>query len=228
MSVKEQIVARGGRHAVILCHPDPHSFNRAIANRYCEEVRAAGQEIVLRDLYAMHFDPVLHAAERPTLPNAIRSPDVTAERKILWGCDVFVLIYPIWFGSPPALMKGYVERIFGAGVTPDDVRQQVRDDLLGDKRLLSFTTSASSSVWLAQQGQERGLASVFDDYIVHAFGMHSRENKRFALITNEMDQQSVDQYLWQVGQQAQRTCAQVAFGDDALRHDPRLARQFSR
>jgi NAD(P)H dehydrogenase (quinone) len=228
MSVQEQVVARDGRHAVIICHPDPDSFNHAIAARYSDEVRAGGQTVVLRDLYAMHFDPVLKADELPTLADPVRSPDVTAEHEILSGCDVFVLIYPTWFGSPPAMVKGYVERVFGAGVSPEDVRQQARCDLLGDKRLLSFTTSAMSKDWLAREGQESGLNAVFDDYIVHAFGMHSREHKRFALITDEMAQRSVDQDLWQVAQQAQRTCAQVAFGDEALMHDPQLARRFSR
>lgn len=228
MTVHKQIEKLGGRHAVILCHPDPHSFDHAIASRYCDEVCAGGQSIVLRDLYAAHFDPVLKAEERPTLVGSIQSPDVTAEREILAGCDVFVLIYPIWFGSPPAMMKGYVERVFGAGVAPEDVRKQVRGDLLGDKRLLSFSTSALSNVWLAQEGQEMGLGSVFDDYIVHAFGMHSREHKRFGLITDEMDQRSVDTYLWEVAQQAHRTCAQVAFGDEALVRDPKLARQYHR
>lgn len=228
MSVQEQVVARDGRHAVIICHPDPDSFNHAIAARYCDEVRASGQTVVVRDLYATHFDPVLKAEERPTLAEPVQSPDVTAEHDILSGCDVFVLIYPIWFGSPPAMMKGYVERVFGAGVSSEDVRQQTRGDLLGNKRLLSFTTSAMSGPWLAREGQELGLSAVFDDYIVHAFGMHSREHKRFALITDETGQHSAASYLWEVAQQAHRTCAQIAFGDEALMHDPQLARRFSR
>jgi NAD(P)H dehydrogenase (quinone) len=228
MSIQEEVIARDGRHAVIVCHPDPDSFNHAIAARYCDEVRAAGQTVVVRDLYAMHFDPILKADERPTLADPVRSHDVMAEHEILLGCDVFVLIYPIWFGSPPAMMKGYVERVFGAGVSPDDVRHQARGDLLGNKRLLSFTTSAMSEPWLAQEGQEMGLGAVFDDYIVHAFGMHSREHKRFALITDKTGQQSAASYLWEVAQQAHRTCAQVAFGDEALMHDPQLARRFSR
>lgn len=228
MGEQEQVIARDGRHAVIVCHPDPDSFNHAIASRYCDEVRVAGQTVVVRDLYAMRFDPVLKAEERPTLAEPVLSPDVAAEQEILAGCDVFVLIYPIWFGSPPAMMKGYVERVFGAGVSPEDVRHQARGDLLGDKRLLSFTTSAMSTPWLAQEGQELGLGAVFDDYIVHAFGMHAREHKRFALITGETGQQSAATYLWEVAQQAHRTCAQIAYGDEALMHDPRLARRSSR
>ncbi len=210
MRIQEKAVARGGRHAVILCHPDPHSFNRAIANRYCEEVHAAGQETVLRDLYAMHFDPVLYANERPTLSTPMSAKDVAAEHNILWGCDVFVLIYPIWFGSPPAMMKGYVERVFGAGVSPEDVRRQDRGTLLGGKRLLSFTTSALSQYWLGEAGQETALTTIFDDYIVHAFGMHAREHTRFAQVTGEMSQPSAEQHLARVATQARRTCGQVA------------------
>lgn len=98
MSVQEQVVARDGRHAVIVCHPDPDSFNHAITARYCDEVRTVGQTVDVRDLYAMHFDPVLRADERPTLADPVRSHDVTVEHEVLSGCDVFVLIYPLGSG----------------------------------------------------------------------------------------------------------------------------------
>ncbi|MEG8014308.1 NAD(P)H-dependent oxidoreductase [Sphingomonas sp. 22R3R2A-7] len=227
MSVDEQAPGRGGRHAVILCHPDPHSFNHAIAARYCDAVRAAGQDVVLRDLYAMRFDPVLKADERPTLADPRRAPEVTAERELLAGCDLFVLIYPIWFGSPPAMMKGYIERVFGAGVTPEAVRRQVRDPLLGRKRLLSFTTAALSNVWLEEEGQEQGLRSVLDAYLVHAFGMQSHEHRRFDHITPDLSRHAADVCLRDVQTQARRSCAQVAFGDEALMHDPDLVRQVT-
>lgn len=115
MTVQDSVLTRRGRHTVILCHPEPHSFTHVIANAYCDVVRAAGQDVILRDLYALGFDPVLKGYERPTIENPVRSHDVTAELEIISGSDVFVLIYPIWFGSPPAMMKGYIERIFGAG-----------------------------------------------------------------------------------------------------------------
>ena len=213
MKVQEQVSASHRRHAVILCHPDNRSFNHAIATTYCDAVRAGGQEIVLRDLYALGFDPVLKAAERPTLSNPVTSQDVLAELQLLSGCDVFVLVYPLWFGSPPAMMKGYVERVFGAGVPPEDVRRRVCDNLLGNKRLLSFSTAASTTTWLAQEEQTTGLRTVFDDYIVHAFGMLSQEHMRLAQITGGLSRSAAEKYLLTVAQQAHRTCAQVAFGD---------------
>jgi NAD(P)H dehydrogenase (quinone) len=227
MSVEAELVAKACRHAVILCHPDPHSFNHGIAEAYCNAVHEAGQAVVFRDLYAIGFDPVLKAEERPTLPSPVLSSDVAAELEAIAESDVFVLIYPIWFGSPPAMMKGYVERVLGAGVCPDAMQKQVRTDLLGEKRLLSFTTSAATDIWLNEQGQEQGLRSVFDNYLVHAFGMHSQEHKRFDHVTADLSQRFADQYFLEVVKQANRTCAQIAFGDEALLHDPKLAQQFS-
>lgn len=226
MSVQEKIGVRAGRHAVILCHPDAHSFNHGIANAYCEAVRNAAQDVVLRDLYALGFDPVLKANERPTIANPVRSDDVTAELDLIAGSDVFVLIYPIWFGSPPAMMKGYIERVLGAGVPPANIQDQVRTNLLGNKRLLSFTTSATSDIWLNEQGEEQGLRSVLDNYLMHAFGMHAQEHKRFDHITPDLGERFAHQYFLEVANQAHRTCAQIACGDEALTHNSLLARQF--
>ena len=109
------IAKPAAHHAVILCHPDPHSFNAAVAQRYCETVRENGQTAVLRDLYQMRFNPVLHSDERPQTHDIVFAADVAAEIEEIRSADVFVLIYPIWFGTPPAMLKGYVERVFGAG-----------------------------------------------------------------------------------------------------------------
>ena len=220
--------AVGSRHAVILCHPDPLSFNHAIADTYCGAVRATGQTAVLRDLYAIGFDPVLKATERPTNVAAVYGQDVLDEIERIAGCDVFVLIYPIWFGTPPAMLKGYVERVFGAGVQPEALQGRARTDLLGGKRLLSFSTSAASKVWLDEQGQGQGLNSVFDQYLVHAFGMRSQEHRRFAYIVPGLSPRFADQYLGEVTAQAQRTCAQIAFGDEALLSDPALIARMAR
>ncbi|WP_176501195.1 NAD(P)H-dependent oxidoreductase [Sphingomonas sp. HMP9] len=228
MSVEAEVVAKAGRHAVILCHPDPRSFNHGIAEAYCDAVRNAGQSVVMRDLYALGFDPVLKADERPTLASPLLSADVAIELDMIAGSDVFVLIYPIWFASPPAMMKGYIERVLGSRVRPEAIQKRARTDLLGKKRLLSFTTSAASGIWLNEQGQEQGLRSVFDDYLVHAFGMHSQDHKRFDHITADLGQRFADQHFLEVATQAQRTCAQIAFGDEALLRDPTLARRFTR
>lgn len=207
MSDKPQIA---GRHVVILSHPTPGSFNHSIANAYCDAVRWAGQEVVLRDLYAIGFDPVLKAVEKPGPQHPHPFRDVADELDIIRRSDAFVLIYPIWFGSAPAMLKGYVDRVLGAGVVPQAVREGKPTSLLGGTQLLSFTTSATRGVWLAEQGQETALVTVFDRYLVHAFGMKGEKHVRFDHITDELTPRFAGQYLQKVKDEAQRMCTKLA------------------
>lgn len=225
-SAPDLVAAQPGRHAVILCHPDPGSFDHSIARTYCQAVHDCGQTTVLRDLYAIGFDPVLKADERPTLPNPVRTADVQAELDAIAGSDIFVLIYPIWFGTAPAMMKGYIERVLGSGVRPEAIVKQAQTSLLGGKRLLNITTSGTTDIWLNEQGQEEGLRSVFDQYLTHAFGMHSQEHLRFDHITSALSQRFADQYFLDVVDKAERACALIAFGDTAVHDNPNIARQW--
>jgi NAD(P)H dehydrogenase (quinone) len=199
-----------GRHVVILSHPEPGSFNHSVAQAYCDAVRWAGQEVVLRDLYAIGFDPVLKAVEKPGPAHPHPFRDVADELEIIRRTDVFVLIYPIWFGSAPAMLKGYVDRVLGAGVVPRAVREGVPTSLLGNKQLLSFTTSATRGAWLAEQGQESALVTVFDRYLAQAFGMSGQKHVHFDHVTDELTPQFAGQHLQDVKDEAARMCAKLA------------------
>jgi len=199
-----------GKHAVVLCHPDEVSLNHSIATAYCEAVSKLGHEAVLRDLYAMMFDPVLRADERPTLVDFKRSADVEQELAILRTCNVLVLVYPIWFGTPPAMMKGYIERVLGSGVDPKSVVSREGTEVLAGKRLLSFTTSATRAPWLNEQGEWMALRQLFDSYLAHAFGMKDDQHVHFGGVVPGMEPRWAEQYLYEVEQQARRTCAAVA------------------
>ncbi len=218
-----QASQRAGRHVVILSHPDPGSFNHAIARTYCDAVRFYGGEVVVRDLYAIGFDPVLKAEERPGPGHPHPLRDVADELEIIRRSDVFVMIYPIWFGSAPAMLKGYVDRVLGAGVVPGDVKAGVSTSLLGNKRMLSFTTSATTSLWLDEQGQQQALRTVFDRYLMFGFGMHAHKHVHFGHITDELTERFAAQHLHDVKENARHVCAEVAVGDMALLHNPELA-----
>lgn len=213
------------RHALILCHPDPGSFNRAIADTYADAVRKIGHEVVLRDLYAMGFDPILKAGERPTVEDFRVNADVQAEIDILTGCDAFVLVYPIWFGTPPAMLKGYVERVLGSGINPRDVQERTSKSFLACKRLVSFTTSATSEPWLNEQGQWLSLRYIFDHYLTHAFGMLPDDHVHFANVTAGMPKLWGDRHLYQVEEQARKTCATILADKRAALNPPTARRR---
>jgi putative NADPH-quinone reductase len=102
------------RISLILAHPDPASFNHAIAGATRRELSRLGHVVVVHDLYGEGFDPVLPAGEIPSaadLPPAIRRHcDETA------AADGLILVHPNWWGQPPAILKGWVDRVLRPGV----------------------------------------------------------------------------------------------------------------
>lgn len=100
--------------SVILAHPTAGSFNHAIASRAVKVLKRNGHDFQFHDLYQERFDPVLTGAEvskGATLPPAIeRHCAEIAE------ADGIVVIHPNWWGQPPAILKGWVDRVIRPGV----------------------------------------------------------------------------------------------------------------
>lgn len=196
------------KHVVVLCHPESDSFNAAVAERYCAVVREIGQEVVLRDLYRMEFDPVLKASEQPGSSSYAVSPDVAHELTLLKGTSVFVLIYPIWFGTPPAMLKGYVERVLGSGFSHRDVRARAPHRLTG-AHMLSLTSSGTSRQWLEEQSAWISLRLVFDRYLENAFSLASAAHVHFPSVVTGLKKRVVGEHLEEVRQAARNVCSVV-------------------
>ncbi|WP_157221161.1 NAD(P)H-dependent oxidoreductase [Flavisphingomonas formosensis] len=197
------------RHAVILTHPNPRSFNSAIAETYCETVRECGQSVVLRDLYRIGFDPALKADEQPG-PMFAMSADVRVEWDAVKGSDMFTLIFPIWFGLPPAMMKGYVDRVVGAGVTPRQIQERDGCGLLRGSNLLSISTSGAPEAWLDEQGQQEALRDVASRYLFRAFAMKTASTLHFGGIVQDLPKRVVDEHLHTVRERTRKLCARLA------------------
>lgn len=98
----------------ILAHPNNKSFNRAMAEAAVEVLRGNGHEVWFHDLYEEKFDPLLHSAEIPKdapLPSVIQD---YCEK--ISSADAIVVVHPDWWGQPPAILKGWLDRIIRAGV----------------------------------------------------------------------------------------------------------------
>ena len=208
MSETEQGGQRA-KHVVIACHPESESFTLSVARAYCEAVATRGQEAILRDLYRMGFDPVLKARERlPAAPFA-PAPDVRAELELLDGAEAFVLVYPLWFGTPPAMLKGYIERVLGAGFSREMMTgplHRPHHRMLGGRHLLSFSSSGSPKAWLEDQHAWRSLQTIFDGYLARAFWMDTPEHVHFGEIVQGLAHEVVAGHLRDVEAQALKLC----------------------
>lgn len=158
------------KHAVIFAHPKPDSFTAAVAETYAEAARALGHEAVVRDLYRMGFDPCLKAEEIPTPEGFKVAPDVAAERAVLDDADVFAFVYPFWFNAPPAILKGYVDRVFGMGFGFEPAAGGTQA-LLDGRQLISFSSSGAPEDWVRDTGAMAALHTLFDNHLAGVCGL---------------------------------------------------------
>jgi putative NADPH-quinone reductase len=99
---------------VVLAHPKPGSFNHALADAVRRTLDEAGARVIYHDLYAEAFDPVMTADEI----EAKVSTDPLVERHCqeLAEADLVAVVHPNWWGQPPAILKGWVDRVVRQGL----------------------------------------------------------------------------------------------------------------
>ena len=101
------------RVSILLAHPAPGSFNHAIARRAADALEACGHEVNFHDLYAERFDPVMTAAELDR--DTVLPPAIEQHCREIDVADGIVVVHPNWWSAPPAILRGWVDRVLRAG-----------------------------------------------------------------------------------------------------------------
>jgi NAD(P)H dehydrogenase (quinone) len=169
------------QHALIVAHPNPKSFVTSLAMTYDEAVKGLGQKTIMRDLYGMLFDPCLKADEIPTSTGFAPRPDVVSERLILRDIDVFAFFYPFWLNAPPAMLKGYLDRVLGMGFA---YGTGGIGPLLKGRKLISFTTSGAPTDWVMKTGAWEAVRALFDEHVAAVCGLQVVEHMHFGGIVS--------------------------------------------
>ena len=199
------------KHTIILAHPSLDSFNAAMASTYADAVRALGDEADVRDLYRMKFDPRLAADELPWAPSFSPHADVQAERLALADTGVFVFVYPLWFNAPPAMLKGYVDRVFGMGFGYEPGPGGNEPGLDG-RKLVSLTSTGAPDHWVNQTGAVATLRHAFDDHLAAVCGLTVIDHINFGGIVPGIRPDAVATLLEAVRRLARQRVAEGAVG----------------
>ncbi|MEN6422503.1 MAG: NAD(P)H-dependent oxidoreductase, partial [Smithella sp.] len=129
--------------SLILAHPDSASFNHAIAQTAVEALKANGHKIFFHDLYQETFDPLLPAEE--ILKDASLTSDIKRHCEEIAEADGIIIVHPNWWGQPPAILKGWVDRVIRPGVAYEflegDSGEGVPRGLLKAQTALIYNTS---------------------------------------------------------------------------------------
>jgi NAD(P)H dehydrogenase (quinone) len=94
---------------LLLGHPNPDSYCAALLDAYATEARKAGAEVRIRKVSDMQFDPSLHMGFGKVQE---LEPDLVAFQEDLHWSEHFVMVFPLWWGSTPAVLKGLIDRTF--------------------------------------------------------------------------------------------------------------------
>lgn len=194
---------------VVLGHPSPDSFNASLARCYVDAAKSVHHDAELHDLYTLGFDPLLKESERMPNGTADASSDVEAEIALLKQCDVLAFVYPLWFGMPPAIIKGYIDRVLGAGFRVDDLRKS-GGGLLRGKSLAVITSSGSRRTWLEEHGMWVSLRQSFDEYLKTVFGFKRCDHYHADAIGDDMSEADANRILFEVREFARSVCAVAA------------------
>lgn len=135
------------RAVVIVANPNSSSFSHAIAARLREGLEASGHNVIVHDLYAEGFRAAMSAEEREAYHGDVPVIDPLVIEHItdLRDAHTLVFVYPTWWSSLPAVLKGWLERVMVPGVGfVFDERHKVRPGLTNVKRLVGIATYGSS------------------------------------------------------------------------------------
>jgi NAD(P)H dehydrogenase (quinone) len=177
------------RALVLLAHPNEASFNHAIAERVADRLTHEGHDVHVHDLYAEGFDPCFD--EEDMSRNGL-SQMLAAQCRELSAAEALVIVHPSWWGQPPAILKGWVDRVFRAGVAYRFVDQGngvgVPEGLLLADRAVVLNTSNSAP---AQWGSADPLEEWWRNTVLGMCGVRSVARRLFApVITSTPEQRA--------------------------------------
>lgn len=189
---------------IVLAHPDDNSFNHAIADTCINRLADQGHEIVFHDLYREKFNPILGNLEIPK--NGHQDETIKKHCKDLIQCDGIIIIHPNWWGQPPAILKGWIDRVFRPGLAYEfidgDQGEGVPIGLLSAGTALVFNTSNTSE---ERENSVFGdpLELLWNNCIFDLCGIKTFERRMFRImVTSDADQRKA--WLEEVSEMVKR------------------------
>lgn len=138
---------------VVFAHPTSDSFNGSLLDVVISTLKDRGAEVRLRNLYEDRFQPVLDSADLAAIhgPRGVPLPDVLREQIGVAWANRLIFLYPIWWYDRPAILKGWIDRVFlpGFAYRPDKTGGM---GLLKHEKALVLQTAGNSEAQLRKSG----------------------------------------------------------------------------
>jgi len=163
------------KHLIIYAHPNPESLNSYLKQTLAEHLWDTGHEVVIRDLYQLNFSPVLSLEDMQGQRMGKVAKDVKQEQEYISWAEHITFIYPIWWTGMPAIMKGYIDRVFSYGFAYR-YDQGVQKGLLTGKQTTIVNTHGKSKAEYEDIGMDKALSLTSDKGIFTYCGLEINQH----------------------------------------------------
>lgn len=163
------------KHLIIYSHPNSNSLNCCLKDELVAHLGDNNHEVIVRDLYALNFNPVLSLDDITGQQSGLVADDVMQEQEFITWADCITFIHPIWWTGLPAIMKGYIDRVFSY-VFAYRYDQGVQKGLLVGKKTVIINTHGKPKAEYDAIGMDKALQLTSDKGIYTYSGLEIIEH----------------------------------------------------
>ena len=188
----------------VLANPRQQSFCRDLAGTLIGVAGEKGHECDFLDLYREGFDPILSEEDFESFNRGMTPIDIREHQDRLADADVVAFFHPVWWFGMPAVMKGWIDRVFSYGFAYGHDSRGVRPLLAGKKAIVVNTTGGAKRESYDETGFQEAMTKLFDIGICRFVGFEIILRRFFYEVPAASDDQKRDmlesfrEELWKI------------------------------
>lgn len=171
------------KQLIIIAHPKKDSFTHQLKVELVDRFYEQGNEVKVRDLYDLKFDPVLSAQELKFNKEGEFMADVVVEQNYIQWAEEITILYPLWWDAFPAILKGYIDRVFTNGFA-FKINGKGPEGMLTAKRVRLITTAGMDEKTLQLSNVYEGLKTTQDEGVFGFCGMEVMDHLYVTQVTS--------------------------------------------
>lgn len=158
------------KHLIVFAHPNNQSLNAQLKNALIEHLQRLNHNVQVRNLYQINFNPVLSLEDIKWQRQGKVTEEISREQDYIKWADHITIIHPIWWTGLPAILKGYIDRVFSYGFAYQYV-DGVQQGLLEGKQVVVINTHGKSASYYIGMGMHNALSLTSDTGIYTYAGL---------------------------------------------------------
>ncbi|GFP74298.1 NAD(P)H-dependent oxidoreductase [Clostridium fungisolvens] len=172
---------------VVFAHPNQQSFCKGIVDTVVKASKEAGANVKVRDLYQMQFCPLLKPDDFVAFQSGGTPADIKEEQDQIKWADVITFVFPVWWASMPAILKGYIDRVFSYGFAYEYV-DGAPNGLLKGKKVVIFSTTGTPNEMYAASGMHKSMEQTIGQGIFNFSGIKEVDQTFFGAVPYVTDE----------------------------------------